>query len=72
MTANEIARAIAEYAFRNGQGDEADRLVLTVDTKPPVDLGGWSRSAFIAFTTRIIQESTNSVPPAAPEKEKLP
>lgn len=36
---------IVEYFFTNGSGQKADRLVLTVDSVPKRDLGGWCRAA---------------------------
>lgn len=46
MTEDQIRDVIAqcvEDLFTNGFGEKADRLVLTVDGKPPRDLGGWGR-----------------------------
>ncbi len=39
------AERIADDLFTNGEGQRADRLVLTVDGPPRLDLGGWSASA---------------------------
>jgi hypothetical protein len=39
----QLAEAIAEDLFVNGCGDVAERLVLTVDSAPKRDLGGWSK-----------------------------
>ena len=36
---------LVEYLFTNGQGGKAHRLVLTRDTTPPLDLGGWCKGA---------------------------
>jgi hypothetical protein len=50
--------------FTNGSGQKADRLVLTVDLKPPRDLGGWCRGAVV---DRILTlASSLSGTPAAP------
>jgi len=43
-TAHALATAIVLDLFRSGN-EHAQRLVLTVDTPEPRDLGGWSRDA---------------------------
>lgn len=40
-----LADQLVESLFVNGAGARADRLVLTMDTTPKQDLGGWSRGA---------------------------
>lgn len=44
-------QALVEQAvdslFVNGQGERADRLVLTRDSDPPRDLGGWCKGAIV-------------------------
>lgn len=41
-----IAEAV-DSLFVNGQGERADRLVLTRDGVPPRDLGGWCPAAIV-------------------------
>jgi hypothetical protein len=41
--AERIADAIVSDLFQNGSGQAAQRLVLTVDTPAPKNLGGWAR-----------------------------
>lgn len=48
----ELAETIADDLFINGAGDEADRLVLTIDKPTERNLGGWSRRA---VTERVIK-----------------
>lgn len=43
---------VVNALFVNGAGDRADRLVLTRDTTPKCDLGGWARGPMIEFITR--------------------
>jgi hypothetical protein len=40
-TANKLAQTIVDDLYTNGQGDEADRLVLM--SKAGQDLGGWGK-----------------------------
>lgn len=39
----QLADDIIDALFVNGSGEEAQRLVLTVDTPMRRDLGGWGR-----------------------------
>jgi hypothetical protein len=39
-----LAQEIARDLFTNGQRQRADRLVLTIDGPPKLDLGGWSEA----------------------------
>lgn len=41
--ATAVAERIVARLFTNGQAEEAERLVLTVDGPPKRDLGGWGR-----------------------------
>jgi len=41
----QVAQLLVQELFQNGNGEEAARLVLTVDTPAHRDLGGWSRLA---------------------------
>jgi hypothetical protein len=49
-----LASAIARALFTNGQGEVADRLILTVDGPRPRDLGGWSEAAAIDQIVRVL------------------
>ena len=48
----DTAERLVEHLFRNGNGDTADRLVLTRDSDG-ADLGGWCRQA---VADRVRQE----------------
>lgn len=68
-TPEQTARRVADYLFRNGNGDEADRLMLVSEKAPwsreaPRDLGGWSRAAIRDILATAI---TNAV---AVERER--
>lgn len=54
--AREIAVAVAQDLFTNGQGERADRLVMTVDGTPKLDLGGWSMAAVIVRVEAILRQ----------------
>ena len=41
-TTRQLAERIAEALFTNGAGQQAERLVLTIDGPPKRYLGGWS------------------------------
>jgi hypothetical protein len=41
--AERIAESVVADLFQNGSGQAAQRLVLTVDTPTPKNLGGWAR-----------------------------
>lgn len=58
----ELVNAIVEDLFRNGDGREAARLVLT--SREGGDLGGWNR---IAVTDRIVR----AIAPALDELEAI-
>lgn len=54
-------QTLVDALFTNGSGEKADRLVLTVDSTPKRDLGGWCRGAVVDR----LREALASVP--APE-----
>ncbi len=56
MNNKQIAEAIAEELFVNGQGDRADRLALmkSQGTDPERYLGGWSKSAAISVIEQAL------------------
>lgn len=66
-TPEQAAQRLTDYLFRNGNGDEADRLMLVSEKAPwsrevPRDLGGWSREAIRnILTTAITTTITNAV-----------
>jgi hypothetical protein len=43
----DLARKIALDLFVNGQGEHADRLVLTIGGPPKRDLGGWGERVVV-------------------------
>lgn len=43
MTIDDLIERFVAGLFTNGNGDTADRLVLTSDGPPKRDLGGWGR-----------------------------
>ena len=47
-----LAVEIAAHLFINGQGEEADRLVLTA--KDGSDLGGWCQMAVIDVIRQVL------------------
>lgn len=51
-----IARKIADHVFVNGQGEKANRLVLTTDVPTHFDLGGWGKEPFIDRVAAILRE----------------
>ena len=53
--ANRATNAIIEHLFVNGEGKQADRLVLT--SIAGHDLGGYSKDALIARIREIIQQA---------------
>ncbi len=62
----QIAEAVAEYLFKNGNGMDADRLLQIVEDysgKAKVSdaqcLGGWSKAAVRDVVLRVL-ESTES------------
>lgn len=61
QTARAIAEQIVRELFRNGFGDEADRLVLM--TRDRRDVGGWGRGPAHDRIERIIADAL------APEAE---
>jgi hypothetical protein len=63
----QVAQWIADYLFVNGQGQEADRLVLT--TKEGKDLGGWCKRAVVDRIVDNLRESRDSTPAAPVETE---
>ena len=48
------AQAIVDDLFMNGNGDRAERLVLTADGPPRRDLGGWSSTAVLHRIKRLL------------------
>lgn len=54
-SAREIAQAIADDLFVNGEGKQADRLVLWVDASER-NLGGWAKVAVIDRIVKRLQE----------------
>jgi len=57
MTAEKLAAQIVDDIFRNGSQETADRLVLTVDTPVPRDLGGWSKRALRDRVAKILAKA---------------
>ena len=54
----QLAERITDYLFENGQGQQAERLVLTdCDGN---DLGGWSRRPVIDVIVRMIREVSDA------------
>jgi hypothetical protein len=49
-----IAAAIVDTLFQNGSGQQAQRLVLTVDRPTLINLGGWSRAGAKDQIERVI------------------
>jgi hypothetical protein len=45
----DLPERIAEHLFTNGDGQRAERLVLTVDGPPKRDLGGWCFAAVVDY-----------------------
>jgi hypothetical protein len=54
-TVAKLAERIARDLFTNGQGQCAQRLVLTVDTPEKRDLGGWSFGPAVDRIATIIE-----------------
>jgi len=52
----QVAQLLVQELFQNGSGEEAARLVLTIDTPVHRDLGGWSRLAAQNRITDILRE----------------
>lgn len=52
-----LAARITAELFQNGFGDQADRLVLTVDGPPRRDFGGWNRRAVEEVIARLLPTS---------------
>ena len=49
-----LAERIAQELFTNGQGQRAQRLVLTIDKPTPRDLGGWAEAAVVDLIERLL------------------
>lgn len=60
-----VAREIADDLFHNGVGQEADRLVLTL--QPNRDIGGWCKQAVV---DRIASALSAAREPVAEMKER--
>lgn len=58
--ASSLAKRIADDLFVNGMGQEAERLVLTVDGPPTRDLGGWCKAAVVDRISGILMERSRS------------
>jgi hypothetical protein len=56
VTRREVAEKIAEAIFVNGQGQKAERLVLTVDGPPQRDLGGWGFRPIIDQIEKVLAD----------------
>lgn len=52
----ELAKTIVDDLFINGLGEEAERLVLTIDKPQRRDLGGWGREAAIDRVTKAMEK----------------
>lgn len=57
MTIDQQADAIVEFLFTNGAGQQADRLVLTVDQPHTHDLGGWCRQSVHDAIVAVLNNS---------------
>jgi hypothetical protein len=66
--AAEIARELVAELMRNGAGEKADRLVLTVDDSTPRDLGGWCAGAIEDRITAAIEADRQEVEAVALER----
>jgi hypothetical protein len=53
--ARKLAQQIVDDIFVNGQGDEAQRLVLTIDSPSKRDLGGWSKECLADRIARLLE-----------------
>ena len=60
----QIAEAVAEYLFKNGNGLEADRMLLVVEDRSCSTkitdaryLGGWSKKAVQDAVLRILEST---------------
>lgn len=65
----QVAERIARSLFTNGQGQRAQRLVLTVDGPPLRDLGGWCERAVVDRIAEALAQSAAASrvePPASP------
>lgn len=58
MTIDQQADAIVEFLFTNGSGQQADRLVLTVETPQTHDIGRWDRVAVRGAIVSVLNNST--------------
>jgi hypothetical protein len=54
------AEQIARDLFTNGQGERAERLVLTVDGPPAKNLGGWSEAAVIERIEQMLERTVRA------------
>jgi thiamine biosynthesis lipoprotein ApbE len=52
-----LAQEIADDLFMNGQGQEATRLVLTVDRPLKLDLGGLSKPVVVDRIARALKRA---------------
>jgi hypothetical protein len=64
------AEQIARDLFTNGQGERAERLVLTVDGPPAENLGGWSETAMIERIEQTLERFTLSADPLRAREAK--
>lgn len=69
MTIESLATKIAEELFINGSRERAQRLVLTVDTPSPRNLGGWSQRAAADLIAGVLRKHRVGASPAAPQEE---
>jgi hypothetical protein len=51
-----IVSRIVDGLFTNGFGEQAERLVMTIDHPTPADLGGWNRLAVAAIVREILKQ----------------
>lgn len=51
---HDLAVRLATELFTNGQGERAQRLVLTIDKPTSVNLGGWNYNAAVDLIERLL------------------
>lgn len=57
LDTRKLAEEIVGTLFVNGQGEHADRLVLTVDGPTNRDLGGWCCAAAVDAVEKVLRST---------------
>lgn len=70
MPPDRIAELIADRLFTNGAQEHAQRLVLTIDTPYPRNLGGWCEAAAVDQIEKVLTD-VGGLLPATAEPDRL-